>query len=267
MADVTMNSATIPNIVPDTADLLLAWDASAAANGEFPISALNTLLTATFATLAGGNTFTGDQNISGNIITPPADLGASVKGRNLWLQRNSNAAPAPGVILITQSNNTTQRIWPDDSGNLRIGALDPVGASINSGGVVVGTQTSAWDQKDLLSDAPPDPVDVLAAIAEGAASVRRFWYKPYTSTDDDGNVIVGGRPGYGEQFSGVVLGIPDGPNGGRYGMDRDEAHPQGKILNDITAIGDLLVAVNYLSEQLATALLRIEALELAGETG
>ena len=257
MADTTMNSATIPDITPATNDLLLAWDASAAANGEFPISALTTLQQGTFATLAGGNNLTGDQNVAGIITLLTADLGANVLGRRIWCQRNSAAGgAAPGLIMLTTAANATQRIWADDSGILRMGAVDPTGSNINSGGTVVGTQTSNLASKDLEGDTAALE-DVLAAIAQGAEAVRRFVYKPPTfpleGLDQDGHIVVldpegvtGARPHGGEAFEGVVIDFAP-----RYGMDATPEHPEGTALNTITVIGDLLRAVSYLAERVA----------------
>lgn len=262
MSGVPITIPALPSVAPATADLVALWDTSAGIQGNATLTALGAI----FATLTA-NTFTGDQTVRADILLPSADLGAGL-GRRIYVDRNSNVTTAaPGVIYLTQGSGTVQRIWPDNSGNLRIGAVDPTSANI-TGGVVVGTQTSAHDQKDLLSDAPPDPVDVLGAIAQGAAAVRRFWYKApiFPIEDMDGNItgtIEGERPGYGEVYSGVVLGIPDGPDAGRYGMDRDEAHPQGKSLNEITAIGDLLVAVNWLRIENDALRARVLALEEA----
>ena len=65
-----------------------------------------------------------------------------------------------------------------------------------------------------------------------AAAVRRFTYK---------NGSFGG-----EEFSGLVVDYAP-----RYGMDRDADHPAGKSLNVVTAIGDLMIAVDYLAGRVA----------------
>lgn len=263
MADVTMNSATIPNVSPALGDFLLLWDISAAANGECTITDLNVLLATVFATIAGGNTFTGAQVINGDIAVQPYDNGAGL-GRSVWIQNNTNVTTAaPGFIYLTQANGTHQRIWPDNTGILRIGAVSPTSANITAG-TVVGTQTSNLASKDV--EGWPAPIEeILAFVAAGAEAVRRFRYKaplfPIEEVDENGNLVVvgvteGERPMGGEEFSGLVVDFAP-----RYGMDRDEAHPMGKALNEINAIGDLMLAVDWLAGQVATLQAQIEEMQ------
>ena len=255
MADVTMNSAAIPDITPATADLLLAWDASASANGEFPISALITLLAATFATLTGGNTFTGNQTTTGNFQAVDTDNGAAEKIA-ISVGRNTNAStPAPGNIAVNKVIGSAARLFPDDTGIWRTLTTAMTNANYATASVV-GAQSSSLDQKDVLGEPLPIP-DILALIAEGAAAVRRFQYKATLITDDDGNVVgEGPRPDNGEEFSGVIVDYC-----GRYGTDPDDLHPNGKSLNTINVAGDLLIAVAWLVEQNFALTARVAALE------
>ena len=163
------------------------------------------------------------------------DTGADGIGCRFYAGRNTNAStPAAGVLAIEDKAGDLYRIWPDDSGVLRIltGAW-PTNAN-DTGGTVVGAQTSNLDAKTVLGD-PIGIDDVLAAIQLGAAAVRRFVYK-----NGEFN---------GEEFSGLVTDFAP-----RYGMDRDAAHPAGKSLNIVTALGDLMRAVANLTE-------RVRALE------
>lgn len=159
-------------------------------------------------------------------------------GPRLQLGRNSNAStPAAGFVRMQNLGGTGYRVWPDTSGNLRIGTSDPTNANDTSG-TVVGTQTSSLDAKNITGK-PLPAVDILAAVQAGAEAVRRWTYRNGAYN--------------GEEFSGVVVDYAP-----RYGMDRDAEHPAGKSLNVATVIGDLLLAVANLSE-------RVAALEAARE--
>jgi hypothetical protein len=159
------------------------------------------------------------------------DNGSSF-GPRIIVGRNSNAStPAAGHLRLTNVGNTSYRIWPDTSGNLRIGTSDPTNANDTSG-TVVGAQTSSLDAKTVLG-APADIADVLAAVQAGAEAVRRFTYRSGAFN--------------GEEFSGVVVDYAP-----RYGMDRDGEHPAGKALNVVTAIGDLLIPVDGTGLLIAT---------------
>lgn len=258
MPDVTMNSVTIPNVTPAGGDLILLWDASAGANGECSINDLIALLQSTFATLAGGNTLTGAQTVTGTIAasgTVTASLYfASVNdngtgaGPFIRLERNNSAStPAPASVVIRQGNNAWSTLWPDNSGVWRTAAL-PSGVTSTdiATGTVVGAQTSSLDAKEILGGAISG-ADALASVAAAAQNaVMRFQYKAPISVDDDGTPVVGDRPFNGEEFSGVVIDFAP-----RYGMDADAEHPYGRSLNTINAIGDLMLAVNYLASRVA----------------
>ena len=262
MSGVPVTIPNLPSVTPDTPDSVVVYDSSAGLTGRSPISGLGNI----FALLSGA-VFTGDLTAPRH-LSVATDLGTS-PGAIIRLERNTNATTAaPGSVVIRQANNVAAALWPDNSAIWR---TSPLASGVTSGdissGTVVGSQSSSLDVKDVLGEAL-DAVDVLALVAEGAAAVRRFVYKApvWPVVDDDGNLtgeeITGERPNGGEEYSGVIVDYA-----GRYGTDRDDAHPNGKSLNTINAIGDLLIAVTYLSEQLAVALLRIEALELAGEVG
>lgn len=159
-------------------------------------------------------------------------------GTRIICGRNSNAlTPAAGHLRLVNLGGTAYRIWPDTSGNVRIGTSDPTNANDTSG-TVVGTQTSSLDAKNITGD-PLPAVDILAAVQAGAEAVRRWTYRNGAYN--------------GEEFSGVVVDYAP-----RYGMDRDAEHPAGKSLNVATVIGDLLLAVANLAE-------RVAALEAARE--
>lgn len=158
------------------------------------------------------------------------DNGASV-GPSIAVGKNNNAStPAAGYIQLTPKTASARRLWVDDAGLLRIHTADPTNAN-DTAGTVVGAQTSSKDAKTQRGK-PEDAAAILAHIAEGAKAVRRFVYK---------NGAFGG-----EEFSGLIVDYAP-----RYGMDRDEDHPAGKSLNTVTAIGDLMIAVDYLARRVA----------------
>jgi hypothetical protein len=254
----------MPLVTLDGTDQIAVWDTASGTQGRQTINQLITLMAGTFATLAGGNTFSGSQVMTGTLGVQAAmsayawtqadrAAGAGQRGAYIFLGRNSDDS-TPGTIQLTcsaGSGGTLVYVWSDDSGNLRIkrgfSADWPTGANRNTDGVVVGTQTSSLDTKDVIEELSPIE-DVLGWVAEGAAAVRRFTYKDGTNN--------------GEEFEGVVVDYA-----GRYGSDVDETHPNGKSLNTINAIGDLLRAVDYLTQQNAALMVRLEALELAREEG
>jgi len=235
-----------------TGDYLPIYDASAATDKKVAAGSLApTNLANTFTAaqtinapsaltlqLSGTNRILFSNTSAANQMSLSAfDNGSSVGSRIIVNQNNNASTPAAGHIYLTNLGGTGYRIWPDTSGNLRIGTSDPTNANDTSG-TVVGTQTSSLDAKDIAGD-PLPAVDILAAVQAGAEAVRRFTYRSGTFN--------------GEEFSGVVVDFAP-----RYGMDRDAEHPAGKSLNVITVIGDLLLAVANLAE-------RVAALEAARE--
>jgi hypothetical protein len=152
-------------------------------------------------------------------------------GSNVIVQQNNNAStPAAGFLTIYTNGGSARRIWPDNTGLLRIHTADPTNAN-DTAGTVVGTQSSSLDVKDVVG-AGPDGATALAHVEQGALAVREFTYK---------NGEFGG-----ERFSGLVVDYAP-----RYGMDRDAEHPAGKSLNVVTALGDLMIAVSYLAGRVA----------------
>src|SRR4029078_167337 len=103
----------------------------------------------------------------------------------------------PGTLQLScsaASGGTLVYVWSDDTGQVRVkrgfSSDWPTGANRNTDGVVVGTQTSSLDTKNLKDGLTPIET-VLSWVAEGAAAVRRFDYKS-------------GQNG-GEVYEGVVV--------------------------------------------------------------
>lgn len=211
-------------------------------------------------TFTGANTFTTNLNtftggivsnpvstsVSGINITSPsgasaaavtinsADLGS---GYNyILIGRNSNGStPASGWIRITGKTNNDNDLWVDSSatpGILRIG--NGTTSSTDTGGSVVGAQTSSLDQKDVIEEVTD--YDAALSVIENTP-LFRFRYKD-------------GRLGGGE-YLGIITDYSP-----VFGADPDEEHANGRILNEINAHGYAMAAIKALAE-------RVKALENA----
>lgn len=178
---------------------------------------------ARYARLTGA-TFTGDVISTTTMYVDRGDAGASYGGL-MSGRRNSNpTTPAPGAFASQKTDAGMQYLYSDDAGVWRTTTGAPTNANYATG-AVVGAQTSHLAAKRLMGG-ESNVDDVLAAVRQGAAAVRRFVYKD-------------GRYG-GESFEGVVTDYAP-----RYGMDG------GRALNEVTAIGDLLRAVAWCIERIA----------------
>ncbi len=156
----------------------------------------------------------------------------AMEGPYLILGRNNNAStPAAGFINMTDKGGQGYRVWPDDSGVVRVHTADPTNAN-DTAGAVVGSQTSNVLYKDVKGS-PVSDADALAHLIAAAEQVQRFTYKSGAYNN--------------QEFSGLVL---DGETMDRYGMDADAEHPAGKSLNLINVVGDLLLAVRNLTARL-----------------
>lgn len=164
-----------------------------------------------------------------------ADFGTG-RGPTLSIDRNTNGStPAAGNLFIEARTGTNYFIWPDASGNLRIGTTAPTNANDGSG-TVVGTQTSHAASK-LIDDQLPDYRQSLTHIRDvvKAGALRGWRYR---------------SEAYNNEHFPIGLVVDYAP---RYGMDRGNDAPHGRSLNVPVAIGDLFAAVAELAE-------RIEAL-------
>lgn len=168
---------------------------------------------------------------NGTILINSGDLG-NTYGPWIQIGRNTYASGTrAGWLRLTRKSGTGGDLWVDDSGNLRIGA-DTTSAN-DTGGTVVGTQSSSLDSKHMLGDVCT-PEEALQHIVDAAkVALRRFKYKNGSFS--------------GQEFEGIITDFAP-----RYGMDRDASHPAGKSLNVIQVISDLILSVRYLSEKLIT---------------
>lgn len=259
MANKTINDLTVTTSAA-AADLVPVWVAASSvtrkvtkanfigavltgggtvATGGFT---LTVPATGTAALRGADNAFSADQSVAkanpqvtlsptsgyGQFGVSDADNGASIGGRVLIGRNNNASTPAAGHLRIVNLSAAAYRIWPDAAGNLRIWTGDPIN-SADTSGTVVGAQTSSLDAKRIVGEVATID-EVLERIADGADAVRAFVYRSGAFN--------------GERFEGVV--VDQAP---AYGMDRDEAHPAGKSLNEINILGDLLRAVAWLVEK------------------
>lgn len=163
------------------------------------------------------------------VVLPAWDNGAGI-GTRILVNRNSNAStPAPGLILFYDLSGDFHSVWVDNADQLRIWKNNQPTNATDTSGTVVGLQSSMAEAK-LITDDLSVLDEVMSRIRVGAQAVRRFTYRNGAFN--------------GEQFEGVVVDhAPD------YGMDRDDEHPQGKSLGEITILGDLLRTVDWLVQR------------------
>lgn len=163
-----------------------------------------------------------------SLLIATRDMSA-LRGPGIAIGRNSNGStPAAGRLILTARDDTSYRIWPDVSGNLRIwGAGDPTYAN-DASGTVVGAQTSSLDSKDVIGEFT-NYDGALAAIL--ATPLHDFKYKSGAYN--------------GERFTGIITDYAP-----IFGMDRDKEHPAGKSLNDITGFGYTIAALKAVVRRL-----------------
>lgn len=218
----------------------------------------------TFALLERAQTFSAQQTFTAGIVSNPASAGvaginitpptginvASVlvnnadvgAGGSIFMQigRNSNATNASGFLRIFGKTGNANDIWADASaapGILRIG--NATGTATDTGGSVVGAQTSSLDQKDVIEQLISGE-EALQVIA--STPLFRFRYKD-------------GRLGGGE-YLGIITDYSP-----VFGADPDEGHPNGRILNEVNAHGYAMAAIQALLQRVEELETRVKALE------
>lgn len=242
MSGVPITVNAMPAVTPTGGDSVPVWDTESGIQGRVTLNNLGAI----FALLTGA-TFVGALMVSAG------DSGAGA-APPVRVYNNTNAiTPAPGAINLVRADGQNASVYTTNDGLLRIANVFNITNANMAGGTVVGSQSSNLAEKDVLAGLSPIE-DVLAAVAAGAAAVRRFVYK--APLNGDTGEREGERPYGGEVFEGVIIDYAE-----RYGMDRDEAHPEGRSLNTINATGDLLRAVAWLVEENAALTARVAALE------
>jgi hypothetical protein len=171
--------------------------------------------------------------VAGTVIAADQALGTGAfSGNKIQIGRNASGSGAAGALGLQARGATYYYVWADNTGVVRVNATDAPtenGAIADTAGTVVGTQTSSLDTKDLLGD-DLAPADALAAILR--APVKRFRYKSGAYNDTI--------------FHGVIA--DDSPE---FAMDPDAAHPNGRSLNPVNALGYTIQAVKALEARIA----------------
>lgn len=76
------------------------------------------------------------------VILEGRDLGNDIAGPGVFIGANTNATnPNAGTLRLAAAGGTTYYLWVDATGDLRIGTSPPAGATSDTSGTVVGTQT------------------------------------------------------------------------------------------------------------------------------
>lgn len=252
------------NTAPVSGDYLLCYDASAGSTDKD-----RKVNVSKFAVLAVANTFTTTQTmaptstaVAAVAVTAPTssatpiqtwnynvtrrisavqyqnyseinfdtvDLGNGFPGPRIRIGGNNNATnAASGSIILDDRAGNPKSFWVDASGNLRTHSSSPTNFATDTSGVVVGSQSSSLDSKDVLGEFTDDD-SALAAIL--ATPLYDFVYK--------------NRSFNGEKFTGIITDYAP-----IFGMDRDESHPAGKSLNDITGFGYTIAALKAVVRRL-----------------
>ncbi len=140
-----------------------------------------------------------------------------------------------GITIGGGDGSSYNRIFADNSGVLRMTSIDPAS---HSNGNVIGDQTSALSTKNLLGEFTSYG-DALAEIVN--APLYRFNYKNHAYND--------------EEFVGIVTDYSP-----VFGKDRSEEFPNGRALNEITAIGYTFAAIKELNATTTSLALRLDGL-------
>lgn len=176
-------------------------------------------------------------NTANSLVFRNNDMGsgATFGGSFIQLGRNSNATPATGYLAHVNIGGTTYFIWPDTAGLYRIDTSPPLNAN-DTGGTVIGDQSSAAAVKDI-KESYQDKQSALRRVTKAAEeAIYRFSYK-------DGRY-------HNEEFIGLVI-----DKAAHYGKDN------GKALNEINALADLMLSIKALADENKELRERLQAIE------
>lgn len=178
----------------------------------------------------------GDVTIGQQLVLSSFDNGTGA-GNYAQIGRNSNVStPAAGHLILHNKSATTYAIWPDTSGNLRINTSSPTN-STDTGGTVIGTQTSWHGTKNIAGEAT-DKQSLLDAVL----GVRLY---DYTIKRDTYERSDGETPTY----TGIVISDEDRDRNAWYGS----GYGQGQIpsLNERNLFGYSIGAIQALAGMVA----------------
>ena len=162
--------------------------------------------------------------------------GTSQPGSYLEVGRNSSGNGAPGIVNLLDKSGNSHAIWSDTSNVLRINTSFPTEDAGDTGGTIVGTQTSSLDSKNITAEFT-DNAEALSTIL--GTPLYNFTYKSGALNN--------------QEFTGIITDYSP-----VFGMDRDAAHPGGKSFNPVSAFGYTVAAFKQLYAELE------EVIEVAG---
>lgn len=190
------------------------------------------------------------------INLPALDMGGQ-RGRSVQLGRdtdagNGGASAAAAFLQLERRSGTTDYVWVDATGNVRINTSVPTSANDTSG-TVVGAQTSWHAVKQNVEEW--DGAEALDAI-------RSLTLYSYQMIEDSQETPDGGKPTY----RGIVIMDEDREANAWFGLGY--AENQVPALNDRNLFGYMLAAIRHggdiieaLQTQVAALEARVSALE------
>lgn len=155
-------------------------------------------------------------------------FGPGSSGPIISLGRNTDGGgTGAGSVDFMQKDGTHGYVWRDNSNQMRVDTSPPI-SSNDTGGTVIGTQSSARDSKYIYAEYTDDRTALATLLGS------RLYEYSYKS----------GAFG-GQRFIGITT--DDSPT---FGMDRDGMHPGGKSFNTPTAFGYTVAAIRELERRL-----------------
>jgi hypothetical protein len=116
--------------------------------------------------------------VSGAGAPDPVDITAVDAGvaanRSVHIGRNSNAAPVASSVALENSAGTRRYLWVDATGVVRVGSGGGPAFEGDTGGTIVGTQTSTRDAK-ILRGETLTPATALAQLLQ--TPIHEFTYR------------------------------------------------------------------------------------------
>lgn len=175
-----------------------------------------------YVSLGGTQEFAFNGRLAGggaNLVIQGGAFGTgAVKGSFFQVGHNTSGSGAPGFMNMLDKGGTSRSIWVDSSGNVRTGTSSPEEATGDTGGTVVGTQTSSRETKNVLGRHVHHP-GALELIKN--TPVFEFTYKNGSFNE--------------EIFTGIIA--EESP---AFAMDK------GKSFNPVSAFGHTVLAIQEL---------------------
>lgn len=165
---------------------------------------------------------------SATVILSSAAYGTTKSGPGITIGRNSSGGGSPATVTFLDKTGAGNAIWVDSTGNMRIGGTPTETSGDTVSGVVVGTQTSTLDTKNLLGN-DLTPSDALTTLLH--TPVMHFSYKSGAMN--------------GSEFQGIIADWSP-----EFAMDPDAAHPTGRSFNPVSAFGYTVETVKALQSEI-----------------